>query len=491
MNRARRLAYVTIFASLMLAACNPPSSPTAEPAGSVPEEELLETDSGVDTSAVDPYASTASAERLQFAPDATSIQREGILAAGESVSYVLHALGGQSLFVQLPGYSSDEPYVVLTVTGQDGTQLLVNQATAIRWEGLLPTTQDYLVSVISNAQTEVPYALDIIIPPLNTLDGVDPLTIEALANAKYRVCDTPNCTCQMSSGLCLLPAPVEGLPDQPEMRLSIYGPNIAFGDMNGDGLQDALVILDVHTPDTTGFFKYAALVLNQDGQAHNAATWFLGDRASIDSVAILSGVMNLQVTLPPGMGSDCCNPETVTYHYSWDGEALQWAPCPRPVEEGVLSMSDRCSIVLAVRNSLANQDSFAFEALLSESDGINYITYIEGGQPVTAEDFLNDLSQRLGSHPTCDFVRMDEAGETLQIWTSGWTPPWEIHYYIYDAIVTVEPPWTSQIAAFLIGRGEAGYELRSVWLNEDNANIWETGYGLKPFSCSEVGIPEP
>jgi len=159
--------------------------------------------------------------------------------------------------------------------------------------------------------------------------------------------------------------------------------------------------------------------------------------------------------------------------------------------DSFLDVSDRCSIVRAVNNFLVDGDISIFETLLSNSEGISYVNNIEGGQPVSAAEFLSDLSQRLASSPTCDRVRMDEAGETLQIWTSGWNPPWEIHYFLYDAKVTVEPPWTSQIAAFMITKHDDAYELTHVWLNEDDVELWEETYGLETFSCADLSNPAP
>ncbi len=493
MMRVTRLSGLFVCVGLLLAACNSPLNPTVEPhtatatdtpMDTVPEVALLEDDSGADTSMADPFTT---AEQLEIAPNANSSLMEGTLAPGESASYELEATSGQSLYTHLLGEAAEQPNVILAIEGQDGTPLLSTDAQAVVWEGIIPATQSYIITVSAIAQTDVAYVLDIIFSPVPAGEDLPSLTITSLKNAEYHVCDALDCSCQMSDGFCQLPLPEAGLLAQQEMRLSVWGPTIAFGDMNGDNVEDALVILDVHTPDTTGHFKYAALVLNQAGEPHNVVSWILGDRVMVESVAILSGLIDLQITDPFGAGT----PQTVTYNYRWDGESLDWMPCSPLSSDSFLDTSDRCSIVRAVDNFLVDGDTSVFEALLSGSEGINYVNNIEGAQPVSVSEFLSDLSQRLASNPTCDRVRMDEAGETLQIWTSGWNPPWEIHYFLYDAKVTVEPPWTSQIAAFMITKRDDAYELTHVWLNEDDVELWEDIYGLETFSCTELGNPAP
>ncbi len=61
-----------------------------------------------------------------------------------------------------------------------------------------------------------------------------------------------------------------------------------FGDLNGDGVEDALTIL-VAYPGGSGTFFYLAAVLNRAGTPYPVATAFLGDRVLLQSVTLKAG----------------------------------------------------------------------------------------------------------------------------------------------------------------------------------------------------------
>jgi hypothetical protein len=65
---------------------------------------------------------------------------------------------------------------------------------------------------------------------------------------------------------------------------------ITIGDLNGDGLNDAAVVL-ISNPGGSGTFYHLAAVFNRDGAFEHAASVFLGDRIQIKSVSIESGVI--------------------------------------------------------------------------------------------------------------------------------------------------------------------------------------------------------
>ena len=60
-----------------------------------------------------------------------------------------------------------------------------------------------------------------------------------------------------------------------------------FGDLNGDGINDAIVIL-LENSGGSGVFIYMAVVLSQDEKAINVATKSLSDRTQIESISINS-----------------------------------------------------------------------------------------------------------------------------------------------------------------------------------------------------------
>jgi hypothetical protein len=109
--------------------------------------------------------------RIRFATGATSATVTGSLAAGDMRHYVLRALGGQRMIVA--------PYttrgqVKIVIAGVDGQVLLTGRAGPPGgvFDGILPTTQDYLISVRAEGETSANYSLEITIPAVQPGLGV-------------------------------------------------------------------------------------------------------------------------------------------------------------------------------------------------------------------------------------------------------------------------------------------------------------------------------
>ena len=94
---------------------------------------------------------------------------------------------------------------------------------------------------------------------------------------------------------------------------SIQDP-VIFGDLNADGLEDALVFLNTQNGGTGHFIELAAL-LNQNGSAYNVSTVYLGDRVVVESGKVENGttVLNMRVHGPnDGL---CCPSQFVTWNF--------------------------------------------------------------------------------------------------------------------------------------------------------------------------------
>jgi len=115
---------------------------------------------------IPPVASQPEPEprRIQFAPGAISAQVQGSLAAGEGDRYVLTAMAGQEMTVNL-FVATAKVSAILIIWGADGTVLISDHADATSWVGQIPSTQDYYINVRSVAQAPVNYTLEVIIPP--------------------------------------------------------------------------------------------------------------------------------------------------------------------------------------------------------------------------------------------------------------------------------------------------------------------------------------
>ena len=80
----------------------------------------------------------------------------------------------------------------------------------------------------------------------------------------------------------------------------------AFGDLDGDGSEDAAVILIVQSGGS-GTFYYLCAVLNEEGAPVNVATLFLGDRIQIRNLSVWSGQIEIDM-LVQGPGDPMVKP---------------------------------------------------------------------------------------------------------------------------------------------------------------------------------------
>jgi len=113
------------------------------------------------------------AQRIRFPTGATSVTLTGTLAAFESDMYVLRALAGQTMSINL---AFTEGRAILVVWGEDGNVLLSDHAEASTFQGILPTTQDYFIMVKGRPDGNTSYAMTVTIPTLTT--GADAERIE-------------------------------------------------------------------------------------------------------------------------------------------------------------------------------------------------------------------------------------------------------------------------------------------------------------------------
>jgi hypothetical protein len=144
-----------------------------------------------------------------------------------------------------------------------------------------------------------------------------PLTEESLKNAEYR-------------DIGIYPKPVK-LDDGKFKGYYVAGGSTrstvaliepcAFWDLDGDGLDDAAVLL-VEDSGGRGVIFYLAAVLNQNGKPVNVATTRLGDRAHVEDLAIEEGVILVRlVTYGPG-DPKCCPSQVLVETYVLEGSKL-------------------------------------------------------------------------------------------------------------------------------------------------------------------------
>ncbi len=101
-------------------------------------------------------------QRIRFARGATYATVQGVVESGGARSYILGAAAGQTLSAAL---SADSPQAYITISGADGAVLISDHAGATRWSGPLPSTQDYIITVLNSGPSSTGYSLLVTIPP--------------------------------------------------------------------------------------------------------------------------------------------------------------------------------------------------------------------------------------------------------------------------------------------------------------------------------------
>jgi len=147
-------------------------------------------------------------------------------------------------------------------------------------------------------------------------ETMPPLTDETLKNAAYRGIYAE--AVQLTDGLYEGEPFVEGGDSRPTVT---FTDAYAWGDLNGDGVEDAVVVL-VESSGGSGNFYYLAVVLNQDGNPENVATQLIGDRAQVQSVSINGAEIIVKAVVHGPDDPMCCPTQEVTLTYQFDGEQL-------------------------------------------------------------------------------------------------------------------------------------------------------------------------
>jgi heat shock protein HslJ len=147
-------------------------------------------------------------------------------------------------------------------------------------------------------------------------DSVASLTEETLKNAEYRGIYAE--AIRLTDGKYEGEPFVEGGASRPTVAfINVY----AFGDLNGDGLDDAVVVL-VENSGGSGSFVYLAAVLNRGGNPENVAMQFLGDRGQVQSLTIAEGEITVNLATHSPDDPMCCPSQQEVQVYALQGNGL-------------------------------------------------------------------------------------------------------------------------------------------------------------------------
>lgn len=164
--------------------------------------------------------------------------------------------------------------------------------------------------------TAVP-STDTPLPPVPSatpvLPTVVPLTMDMLRNGTYylpnykRTVKLINGTYSEGSGA-----------DQYSVKML---DTVAFGDLNNDGVADAVILL-VENGGGTGEFESLVAVLNTNGAATQAGQALLGDRVQVRMMTITSGVVGLDMLVQGPNDPMCCPSQPEGQYYRMVGNAF-------------------------------------------------------------------------------------------------------------------------------------------------------------------------
>jgi hypothetical protein len=100
--------------------------------------------------------------------------------------------------------------------------------------------------------------------------------------------------------------------------------HVAFGDLDGDGTKDAVVVLGASGGGSGKFYLLAA-VLNRDGKAHASATKLLGDRIIVNNVSIGARLVSVDIVTQGPNDPLCCPTKRETLKFMLQGDEFRTA----------------------------------------------------------------------------------------------------------------------------------------------------------------------
>ena len=163
-----------------------------------------------------------------------------------------------------------------------------------------------------------------------------PLTVEILRNAEYEWVDWPTSLAPTPGGKVKL---TDGslfwtrtnLISIPYYYVELMDP-VAFGDLNGDGIDDAVVFLRANGGGGNHEGLYLAALVNEQGQPRHVASLYLGDsRGGPESLEIEDGYIVVQRRAYGPADALCCASQKETLVFRLAGDTLSFIDSPEPV----------------------------------------------------------------------------------------------------------------------------------------------------------------
>jgi hypothetical protein len=178
------------------------------------------------------------------------------------------------------------------------TVLLAALACNLPQAGDTPTLEIPSAAVSLNPLVASPTATATLLPT------VPPLTAAMLKNGTYKI---P----QFGETVTLVNGAYDRATSNEDiLHVALLDP-IAFGDLNGDGAEDAAVLLSENSGGP-GFLISAVVMLNQGGTPIQSASYFVGDRQQVNNLTIQNGRIIVDAVIHGVQDPMCCPTFPVT-----------------------------------------------------------------------------------------------------------------------------------------------------------------------------------
>src|SRR4030095_5017098 len=155
-------------------------------------------------------------------------------------------------------------------------------------------------------------------PPAATIAEVAssralPPTVEELKNATYVGLGERLGPVTLANGRWTGAPPVLGAASRPSVELG--GDFRVVGDLDGDGLEEAVVVL-TYNSGGTGVLSFLAVVTRGDGTLRNVATTALGDRVQVRSARVDGGRLLVSAVRAGENDAACCPGDLVEWQWT-------------------------------------------------------------------------------------------------------------------------------------------------------------------------------
>lgn len=182
------------------------------------------------------------------------------------------------------------------------------------------------MNVVACARAVLGVLCTLVLPPAAAADRVDvpaSLRAEALRQATFRGPGLPLRQITLADGRWQGAPVAPGSATAPVVRLA--DGLIAYGDLDGDAVAEAVVLLIVD-PGGSGSFVYLAVLKDAGGRARNLSTRRIGDRAQVRDLRVDDGRVVLDLVRAGPQDAACCPGELATLDWRIKGGRLQPGP---------------------------------------------------------------------------------------------------------------------------------------------------------------------